>query len=282
MAGYDGDGQRRTGSNGHGPGPNGDRRFDELDALSDEDLELLVGSVEDEDELRTLAESAEEGEGDVGAATDDAGLDLPDERRRLLERDEPAGLIGLRLFPDEEYEPLAGVPDDWIDGAALVDADDTLGEGDGFRTGIAHARTLLAPVEHALRTEGFYAYGTLDDENRWTVAVDDEAGRVDVRLGPDGIVLDLRATSPGLYADVDHPFRRRRLERAAQFALPRVARGYLEPNQAADWDEFDHGIAVTVRYVVPLARAAEVGRIVRLRLPELEDLLALVETRVAD
>lgn len=265
------------GSNGHGSG-NG-HRFDELDALSDEDLELLVGGgVEDEEELRSLAEETEDGDSD-DAGDVATGSDEPTPTRRRTSS-EPREAVGLRLFPDWEYEPASEAtaePDE------SVGAEDGVfgGNGDGARAGIARARLLLAPVEDALRAEGFYAYGTLDDQNRWTVAVDDEAGRVDVWIGSDGFVLDLRTTSPGTYADVDHPFRRRRMERAVRETLPRVASGYLQPHQTTEWDEVDQGVAVGLRYVVPFGRADQIGRIARSRLPELEDLLTLVERNAA-
>ena len=59
---------------------------------------------------------------------------------------------------------------------------------------IARAREALAPVRDALDRAGFYAYGTIDDENRWVISADDEAGHVDVRVGPDG---------EGAHADVE-------------------------------------------------------------------------------
>jgi hypothetical protein len=265
------------GSNGHGV--NGDGRvFDELDVLSDEDLELLAGGVEDEEELRALTEEAEAALDPPEADdADDARSGTRSDRRSSEEREQ----VARRLFPDWEYEPVPGLSADWTEDPG-VPTDGAAWEGDGARAGIARARQLLAPIEEALRREEFYAYGTLDEENRWTVAVDDEAGRVDVRLDPDGYLLDLRATSPGLYADVEHPFRRRRLERAARDHLPRIARGALPPHQTTDWDEVDQGVAVGIRYLIPFARADEVGRIVRQRLPELEDLLTLVEERVTE
>ena len=60
---------------------------------------------------------------------------------------------------------------------------------------IARAREALAPVRDALERAGFYAYGTIDDENRWVISADDEAGHVDVRVGPDGYQLELWAPS---------------------------------------------------------------------------------------
>ncbi len=65
------------------------------------------------------------------------------------------------------------------------------------RTSIARAREALAPVRDALERAGFYAYGTIDDENRWVISADDEAGHVDVRVGPDGYELELWATVTG-------------------------------------------------------------------------------------
>ena len=51
---------------------------------------------------------------------------------------------------------------------------------------IERDRAALVPVLHSLRAAGFYSYGTYDDQLRWTIAVDDEAGRIDVRVGFDG------------------------------------------------------------------------------------------------
>lgn len=145
---------------------------------------------------------------------------------------------------------------------------------------IARARRALEPVQRSLIEAGFYAYGTLDDQHRWTIAVDDEAGRVDVRVGPDGFQVELWASSPGLYADEENEWRRRALERLARMTIPAIARGYLEPHQRAEWDEVDHGVAVRLIYELPFTQAADIGRFVRERLPELEALLAFVEERV--
>jgi hypothetical protein len=146
---------------------------------------------------------------------------------------------------------------------------------------IAMARRALAPVQASLEAAGFYAYGTLDDQHRWTIASDDEAGRIDARIGSDGLLVELWASSPGLYMDEENPFRRRALERLARMSLPRITEGRLEPNQSAEWDEVDHGVAVRIRFEVPFTRAGDIGRLVRDRLPELDDLLTFVETQVA-
>lgn len=146
---------------------------------------------------------------------------------------------------------------------------------------IARARRALEPVQRSLTEAGFYAYGTLDDQHRWMIAVDDEAGRIDVRVGADGYRVELWASSPGLYADEENEWRRRALERLARMTIPAIARGYLEPHQSAEWDEVDHGVAVRLTYELPFTQAADIGQFVRGRLPELEALLAFVEERVA-
>lgn len=157
----------------------------------------------------------------------------------------------------------------------------SLGNGAGPRDAIANARRALAPVQVSLAGAGFYAYGTLDDQHRWTIAADDEAGRIDVRVGGDGFEVELAASSPGLYVEEENEFRRRALERLARMTIPNVARGFLQPHQTASWDETDRGVAVRLRYELPFTRAADVGRFVREKLPELEQLLSFVETQVA-
>jgi hypothetical protein len=155
------------------------------------------------------------------------------------------------------------------------------GNGAGPRDGIAAARRALEPVRASLSEAGFYAYETLDDQHRWTVAADDEAGRIDIRVGPDGFEVELWASSPGLYAEEENEFRRRALERLARMTIPNVARGFLQPHQSASWDEVDQGVAVRLRYALPFTRADDVGAFVRGKLPELEELLGFVETQVA-
>ena len=102
---------------------------------------------------------------------------------------------------------------------------------------IARAREALAPVRDALERAGFYAYGTIDDENRWVISADDEAGHVDVRVGPDGYQLELWATAPGLFSEEENDFRRRAMERLARMTIPAVQQGFLAPHQSAWWDE---------------------------------------------
>lgn len=142
---------------------------------------------------------------------------------------------------------------------------------------IARDRLALAPVLDSLKAAGFYAYGTLDDQSRWTIAVDDELGRVDVRVGEDGFLVVLQMTSPGLYADEENIWRQQSRARLARISIPRIARGFLEPHQAAMWDEVDQGVAVLEHYELPFNRAADVGPFVRENLPKLESILELIE-----
>ena len=144
----------------------------------------------------------------------------------------------------------------------------------------AEHRRALDPVREVLGQAGFYAYGTLDDQGRWTVAADDEAGHVDVRVGSDGFTIELWGSSPGLYADEENEFRRRMLERLVRMNLPAVNRGLLEPHQNALWDETEGGIQVRLTYELPFTRRDDIGAFVRDRLGELEATLAFVESRV--
>ena len=146
---------------------------------------------------------------------------------------------------------------------------------------IARARETLAPVRDALERAGFYAYGTIDAENRWVVSADDEAGHVDVRVGPDGYQLDIWGTIPGIFSEEESDFRRRAMERLARMTIPRVQQGFLAPNQAAWWDETEGGPAARIRYELPFTAAAQTGAFAREHLPELEQLLDFIATQVS-
>lgn len=144
----------------------------------------------------------------------------------------------------------------------------------------AAANEALRPVVRSLEASGLYAYITLDDENRWTVASDDEQGRVDVRLDDGDYEVVMAATSPGMYADEDNAYRRKSLERLARMLIPRVARGYLADHQKASWDDVEAGVAVRVRYVLPRAEPEAIGPFVREHFEELEELLSFVEEQI--
>lgn len=161
------------------------------------------------------------------------------------------------------------------------DMGDLLNIRNDSRDSLARARDALAPVQAALEAAGFYAYGTVDTEHRWVISADDEAGHIDVRVGDDGFQVDLWTTSPGMFTEEENEFRRRAMERLARRSLPAVAQGFLEPHQAAWWDESEAGPAARVRYELPFVRAADAGAFVRERMPELERLITFIETQVA-
>lgn len=135
----------------------------------------------------------------------------------------------------------------------------------------------LEPVRQALRDSGFWAYGTIDERNRWSIAVDDEIGRADVRIGLDGYELELRASSPGLYADDESPWRRQARARLARLQIPRISRGYLDDHQHAEWDEVEEGVAVTETVELPFQRRDDIPTFIRTRLPEIEQLVSVIE-----
>lgn len=145
---------------------------------------------------------------------------------------------------------------------------------------IEQDRVALEPVRQSLKDAGFYAYGMLDDQNRWSIAVDDEAGRVNVRIGDDGYEIELWSSSPGLYADEENEWRRKSRARLARLMLPNIARGFLDAHQKAMWDEVDEGVAVSETYQLPFNRTGDVGEFVRIHLPELEDILAKIESQL--
>jgi hypothetical protein len=138
----------------------------------------------------------------------------------------------------------------------------------------------LAQARQSLADEGFYAYGMLDDRQRWVVAVDDELGQADVRLEENAFVIELRGVSPGLFSEEESEWRRRALERLARRVIPNVARGMLEPNQSASWSETEEGVAVGMTFQFPLEQAAGIGAFVRQTLPEIDDLVTVVESQL--
>jgi type II secretory pathway component PulJ len=138
----------------------------------------------------------------------------------------------------------------------------------------------LETVRQSLRQAGYWAYGTIDESNRWSIAVDDELGRVDVRIGRDGFEIQIRAESPGLYAEEDSPWRRQSRARLARLQIPRIARGFLEPHQAAAWDETIEGVVVTETVEMPFQRAEDISAFIRDRLPEIENLVTMIERQL--
>jgi hypothetical protein len=156
----------------------------------------------------------------------------------------------------------------------------TLADLTSARADVPRENRALEPVKTSLQRAGFYAYGTFDDQQRWTIAVDDELGRVGVYIGADGYVVEMWATSPGLFSEEENDWRRRAHERLARMSIPNIARGSFAPHQSAYWDEVDLGVGVKTRYELPFTRAPQIGAFVREHLPELEDLITLVESQI--
>ncbi|HMM41603.1 MAG TPA: hypothetical protein PKA95_06860 [Thermomicrobiales bacterium] len=138
----------------------------------------------------------------------------------------------------------------------------------------------LEPITGIFTEAGFYAYRTLDDENRWTVAVDIEEGHIDVRIGPDGFDLDVWATSPGLFVDEQDPRRRHALERLARISIPGIRRGFLEENQTLNWSEHEQGLSLRSSFSVPFSAAARLPGLAIEQLGELNKHLRFIERRI--
>jgi hypothetical protein len=145
---------------------------------------------------------------------------------------------------------------------------------------LLRSRYLLAPAQRSMEQSGFYTYSTFDQEQRLTVASDDEAGRFDIWIDGDDYVITLWSSDPGLYMDEENEWRRRAMERLARITIPRVSEGMLASHQQAMWDEEDHGVAVRLTYRLPVEEAVNVGPFVRDRIPELNELLGFVERQL--
>ena len=145
---------------------------------------------------------------------------------------------------------------------------------------IERDKSALEPVRISLREAGYYAYTTYDDQQRWTVAVDDEAGRVDVRVGMDGYEIDLCSSSPGMFADEENEWKRRTMARLVRIVLPNIARGLLEEHQSATWSEDDRGVAVCIHHSISLEEAGRIPAIARQNLDSLDALLTRVESEL--
>lgn len=146
---------------------------------------------------------------------------------------------------------------------------------------IVRIRALLVPVRQSMEQAGFYAYNTFDQQQRLSVASDDELGRFDVWVDGDDFVVTLWASSPGLYVEEDNQWKRRAMERLARMSIPRVAQGMLASHQEAMWDEDDRGVAVRLTYRLSIDQADDIGLFIRQHIPELDELLEFVERQIA-
>lgn len=183
----------------------------------------------------------------------------------------PASLMQDWSVQIDKFEEYSAVSDD-----TFLNLGDSLAPEDR----IGRDRLALVPVRESLIESGFYAYGMLDDQNRWSIAVDDELGRVDVRVGDDGLDVVLWLSSPGLYADEENEWRRKSRARLARITMSRITKGFLKPHQSAVWDEIEEGIAVSEQYQLPFTRAPDVGPFVRENLPKLETVLETIERQL--
>jgi hypothetical protein len=147
----------------------------------------------------------------------------------------------------DDYDPI--YQDDVYDSV-----DVTLSSLEDLRDVTDRDRQALAPVLQSLKETGYYAYGTFDDQQRWSIAVDDEAGRVDARVGRDGIEIAIWTSSPGMFADEENEWRRKAQQRLARIQINAISRGQLAPHQQAMWDEVEAGVAVRVTYELPFTR----------------------------
>jgi hypothetical protein len=203
----------------------------------------------------------------------------PDGNLNGMNHDGPAmRIIGVDDDPwDDEYEREAGDEAGFAPAGESVEALVPNERPDE----VLRARYLLAPVQKSMEQAGFYAYSTFDQEQRLTIASDDEDGRFDIWVDGDDYVITLWSSDPGLYMDEENEWRRRAMERLARIAIPRVSQGMLASHQQAMWDDEDHGVAVRLTFRLPTERAADVGPFVRERIPELNELLGFVERQLS-
>jgi hypothetical protein len=145
---------------------------------------------------------------------------------------------------------------------------------------ITEHRNALTPIVRTFREHGVYAYGTVDDENRWCVAADLEAGHIDVRIGLDGYELDVWATSPGMFLEEENERKRIAMERLVRVSIPGIQRGYLDENHLLTWDDFEKGIALRKSLALPFSVDQKLPEIAMTQLDELNDTLEFLESRL--
>ncbi|GBD19119.1 hypothetical protein HRbin27_01622 [bacterium HR27] len=151
-------------------------------------------------------------------------------------------------------------------------------------------KTGLEPVVEILRAAGYWAYSLYGDDGRWLVACDTEAGRVDVRLGSDGYLVEVWDVSPGLFYDEEDNRRRLVRERLARLTLIRLSetirRAPMEPGEEflSDlwWDDNEHGVGARLRLEIPFSASGQLPTLVAMLLEQLNALIARVEERLLD
>lgn len=145
---------------------------------------------------------------------------------------------------------------------------------------VSEHQAALAPVVDVFRAEGFYAYGTFDDQNRWCVACDLEAGHIDIRIGMDGYELDAWATLTGMYVDEENLRRRYAMERLARVSIPSMQRGFLDETQTLSWDEVEHGISLRKTISLPFHVTERLPEIAVDQLNDVNETLLFLERQI--
>ncbi len=138
----------------------------------------------------------------------------------------------------------------------------------------------LATVKTALEQAGYYAYHMVDDQQRWCVAADDEAGRIDIRIEGDGYLLQVCQTSPGLFIEEESSWRRQALERLARRVVQNVSNGLLSTNQSARWNDEDEGVEVCIFQQIPFGDPESISSVAGRALMQIDGLLTQVESQL--
>ncbi|MCX7622239.1 MAG: hypothetical protein RMK01_00585 [Thermomicrobium sp.] len=146
----------------------------------------------------------------------------------------------------------------------------------------------LESIRQVLRAAGYWAYPLYGEDGRWLIACDTESGRVDVRIGSDGYLVEVWDVSPGLFFDEEDERRRVVRERLARLALSRlretILRAPLEPGEEflADlwWDDSEHGVGARLRLEIPFSASDRLPSLVATLLDQLNALLGRIEERL--
>lgn len=154
--------------------------------------------------------------------------------------------------------------------------------GSGAHQSSTSPKLMLERVVEVLSGAGYYAYPHIDEQNRWTVSVDDEEGHIDVRLGGGVYLLDAWDTSPGLFWEEENERRFHALERRARIIMPAIARGLIDDDQEIWWDEHEHGVGARLTLHIPFERIEHIPAHARQLLDQLNELLSEVERRLLD
>jgi hypothetical protein len=150
-------------------------------------------------------------------------------------------------------------------------------------------RAALEPVVSILRQAGFWAYPLYGDEG-WLVACDTESGRIDVRIGTDGYLVEVWDVSPGLYFDEEDERKRVVKERLARLTLSRLVETIRHAPvtdterllREAWWDEAAHGVGLRIGLEIPFNASASLPELVTDLLERLNELLERLEERLLD